>query len=158
VFTLGTQTDYSIFTTRIGLPDINDVILKFGLSSDTQFLISDSSYFFGDIQHLWFRIIHPQIGESYSLSIPVKQDINGLTYIINPLPNGLKLSSLSYLFLASYCIGMLVRYFPAHWLSIINRSKGDQVYPLLKAMSNLIETKFPKLVLDELNQGSSFYG
>ncbi len=157
IFTLGKQTDYSIFTTKIGLPEIEDIKRKFNLPSDTQFMRRDSCNFFGNIENLWFRITHPQLDDNYSLDIQVKQGAKGLSYIVSPLSNGLKLSSLSYLFLASFSLGMLVRYYPSHWLSLINRAKGDRVYPLLKATSNLIETKFPQLVLEELNEGTSYY-
>lgn len=62
--------------------------------------------------------------------------INGFSYLVEPIRNGIQLSYPSLLFACSYILGMLVRYYPTYWNSILQHEKGDELWPLLKAASN----------------------
>jgi hypothetical protein len=81
----------------------------------------------------------------------MSEDKDGHLYLLAPLPDGLDLSLLSLLYVASYSLGMLVRYYPSVWLSLVNRGNGDFVFPLLKAATSVVEDRFPALVLTELD-------
>lgn len=70
--------------------------------------------------------------------------------VVELLPDGLDLSSLSLLYLIAYSMGMLARYYPSKWLSLLNSSKGDFAFPLMKAATTVVENRFPQLVLQEL--------
>ncbi len=81
---------------------------------------------------------------------PIKTDREGRTYVVEPFPNGLDLSSLSLLYLIAYSMGMLARYYPSKWLFLLNSGKGDFAFPMMKAATRLVEDWFPVLVLREL--------
>jgi hypothetical protein len=81
---------------------------------------------------------------------PLKSDARGQTYLVTPLSGGVRASTLSLLFTASYALGMLARYYPTQWLGLLGRQKGDFTLPLLKATIRLIQTRFPSLILREL--------
>jgi hypothetical protein len=85
----------------------------------------------------------------------VKQNDMGDRFIVQPFPSGLDLSTLSILYAASYAVGMLVRYFAPVWSSLVSRRRGDLTYPLLKAATAAVEQRFPKLVLQELQDDRS---
>ncbi len=60
-----------------------------------------------------------------------------------------ELSSLLLLYLVAYFLGMLVRYYPTTWMSLMSRATGDFSYPLLKAAVGQIEERFPALLVSE---------
>ncbi|SPD73260.1 hypothetical protein PITCH_A1760001 [uncultured Desulfobacterium sp.] len=61
-------------------------------------------------------------------------DVNGSrTYLVQPFDNDVKLSYPSLIFACSYALGMLVRYYPTYWMSILQHDKGDALWPLLRA-------------------------
>lgn len=55
-------------------------------------------------------------------------------------------SELSIIFILSFYLGMLVRYFPTHWTALVNGYKGDIYGSILKKTQKYIEEVFPKLV------------
>ncbi|MXN30003.1 YaaC family protein [Delftia sp. CH05] len=69
-----------------------------------------------------------------------------MQYIIEDFPNGDIMSTLLRMFLLSYYMGMLVRYFPSHWIALIQNQVGDTIQPLLLASVTDIQVNFPKLV------------
>jgi hypothetical protein len=105
---------------------------------------------FGDVGY-WLFTVHQSSVEELPQKLPVIMgNPIGRRFLVAPLPNGLRLSSLSLLFITSYVMGMLVRYYPSQWLTVLGRSKGDFSYPLLKAAMTLVEHRFPDLLLQEL--------
>ena len=70
--------------------------------------------------------------------------------MIEPFPNALTLSPLMMGFSLSYFLGMLVRYYPSTWRSVLNREKGDFLYPLLSLASSVIRLDYPRFVLEDL--------
>jgi len=66
-----------------------------------------------------------------------------------PTDEGVVLSSLLALYLASYATGMLVRYHPGYWMTLVGRTKGDAMAPLLSAAASVIEEQLPRLILEE---------
>jgi hypothetical protein len=84
----------------------------------------------------------------------VKNDRNGNIYLVAPFPDGTVLSSMSLLFLLSYVMGMLVRYYPSVWQALVGRQAGDVVFPLLRAGLALIRDQYPHFVINELEDVS----
>ena len=62
--------------------------------------------------------------------------------LVDSLPNGDRLSELIKLYLISYTIGMLSRYFPSKWMSLIRNDVGSISQPLLAKSVRAIETTF----------------
>ncbi len=150
-----TQTDVHILETELGLPDVDDIRSATGLAVDIPLQPSDApwEYEVNNIlyhRHIWYRIKHSSKAELLAKVPPIKSDREGNTYIVELLPNGLDLSSLSLLYLIAYSMGMLARYYPSKWLSLLNSSKGDFAFPLMKAAIRVVEERFPQLVLQEL--------
>lgn len=54
-------------------------------------------------------------------------------YIVEPFPEDVNLSYPSLLFAFSYALGMLVRYYPTYWMSMMGHGRGDSNLPLLRA-------------------------
>ena len=71
-------------------------------------------------------------------------------YFIVPWANGGYLSPLLRCFLEAYFLGMLARYFPSRWMSLLGNRKGDAASPLLREAVRHIEDNFPRLVFAEL--------
>lgn len=71
-------------------------------------------------------------------------------FVVEDFPNGDRLSILLRTFLLSYCLGMLVRYFPSRWMSLLRNEKGDVAQPLLLATVSAIEGEYPALVVQAL--------
>lgn len=160
IFTLNkdTHSDISIFDTTKGLPKEDVLIKQFNLPSDIDIRYKDSHHFFGDIYHMYFRIKHKSEEEYVRIMPQIKISNEDKMFIIAPFEDGTKLSPLMNLFLVSLFMGMLVRYYPTYWLSLINRSNanGDFTYPILIKSINLIENEFPKMILNELETGETY--
>ena len=62
--------------------------------------------------------------------------------MVDSFPNGDRLSEFIKLYLTSYLIGMLSRYFPARWMSLIRNDAGSISQPLLAKAVRAIETDF----------------
>jgi hypothetical protein len=48
----------------------------------------------------------------------------------------------------SYILGMLVRYFPSHWMALVRNEASDASLPTILAAMDFIEEQFPKMVLE----------
>lgn len=65
------------------------------------------------------------------------------------------MSKLAMAFAASYALGMLVRYYPSHWVSILQNVKHDGVLPTLLAVLEHIDHDVPRMVAEFLEQPSA---
>lgn len=90
-----------------------------------------------------------------ALVTPAYEDPDGLhgdrARLVAPWPNGGYISPLLRSFLASYFLGMLVRYYPSRWMSLIRNLKGDAALPLLRAVADHVERDFPVQILVALS-------
>ncbi len=74
-------------------------------------------------------------------------------HMSSPIGN-FQISQLGLTFLASYYLGMLVRYYPTHWSQLINGGSGDIYWPILNRLENYVEKAFPELVIELKTQVS----
>jgi len=70
--------------------------------------------------------------------------------VILDFPNGDRMTEFFKLYLVSYCLGMLSRYFPSVWMALLRNEKGDFAQPLLVRAVEAIESDFPENVLHQL--------
>ncbi|MBM7556308.1 YaaC family protein [Halanaerobacter jeridensis] len=152
VFCLSEQTDIAVLETSIGLPNKELVRDDFGLPKDIKTRKKEKHNFAGNLENISFRIIHSSNEEFYNRVPFVKNDRKNNIFAVAPLADNLNFSSLLTIYIISYAIGMLVRYYPTHWMSMITSSKGDFSYPLLKEAIAVIEYKFPKLIIEEIER------
>lgn len=79
---------------------------------------------------------------------PVRVNKHWSDYLVAPLRDGLILSTMSTLFLVSFAIGSLARYYPTAWQGMTVMRKGDRSYPVLKEAVACVERQFPREVAD----------
>jgi hypothetical protein len=79
----------------------------------------------------------------------------GTLVALRPMPGGLELSKLAMAFAASYALGMLVRYFPSHWVSMLQNVRHDGALPTLLAVLEHIERDVPRMVTEFLERRSA---
>lgn len=72
-------------------------------------------------------------------------------YVVQPFDNSIYYSEIAITFLLSYYLGMLVRYFPTHWTSLVQGENGDMYWPILNRAQNYIENVYPELILELIN-------
>lgn len=82
---------------------------------------------------------------------------NSNTYYIAPLKEKL-IEESSLLYLGSYILGMIVRYDPTRWVKMIDGRKDGRLYPIIKKFIELLELKFPILILNELSFSEHRFG
>lgn len=80
----------------------------------------------------------------------------GDVYIVPLIKDGIYLNTPSLYFATSYILGMLARYFPATWISLGRVAKGDAIFPLINRLMELIQHKYPQVVLDFLKTPYNF--
>jgi hypothetical protein len=82
--------------------------------------------------------IHTYVNKMFS-SIPN-------LYISEPFDGGVRYSQLCITYMVSFVLGMLVRYYPTQWISLIQGDKGDTLWPTINRAQQLVEQSFPELV------------
>ena len=71
--------------------------------------------------------------------------------VIQGFLNGDKLTEFIKLYLVSYVLGMIARYLPSKWLSLLRNDKGDFAQPLLVGATEELEINFAKEFSKQLN-------
>ncbi len=74
------------------------------------------------------------------------------TCLVWPLQNEYYLPTLPRLFLLSYGLGMLGRYFPSAWMSGQSLEVGTSCFPLLTKAVDFLQAAYPYAVLQEFQQ------
>ncbi|MEH2392840.1 MAG: YaaC family protein [Nostoc sp.] len=69
-------------------------------------------------------------------------------HITEPFSPSTRYSQLCITYMISYVLGMLVRYYPTHWISLIQGDKGDSLWPTMNRAQQLVEQSFPELVTE----------
>ncbi len=72
--------------------------------------------------------------------------------VIEPFIGGWHLSNLAAFFVSSFVLSTFVRYHPTKWALLAVGEKGDAFMPILSRLTNLIQTEFPALTLNELER------
>lgn len=105
-------------------------------SSGWSTLKADSTVFKAQIPLLIHSYIHKTFGSIPSLHLSA------------PFPSGARYSQLSITYMVSYILGMLVRYYPTHWISLIQGEKGDIWWPTINRAQQFVENSYPELVIE----------
>jgi hypothetical protein len=139
---------FELMSNTRGLPTIEETRALFGLEQSTE--VSKTSVIvggWGPTDQLTFSV---QCAPA-ALTAHLKNvsGSGGSSHVISPLPPDIVLSQISLLLAASYALGMLVRYFPTQWMSLLGRGSGDRVLPLIRSLSTTIEN-FPSVVTSYL--------
>ena len=83
----------------------------------------------------------------------VQKDFGTFTslYLLAPFDDNMRLSEIAVAFLMSYYLGMLVRYYPTHWISLVQGDNGDEYWPVLNRAQNYVLQVFPELCMELIN-------
>ena len=154
------QTEFFAIQSHFGLPSEAEMRDNFRLGSDASMMSGTTSPGAHPalagidptalLRMIGFKMKHHSVCDLGSVPWPARSDSGGSAYLVAPLPGGANLSSLSLLYLASFSLGMLTRYFPSIWQSLLARGAGDFSFPLIRTTLALIERRFPWLLLQEL--------
>lgn len=68
----------------------------------------------------------------------VRSRSTGRYYLRLPA-EGLTVSNIVALYLIAFATGSLVRYHPGYWMSVISRSEGSFIAPILSAAVSIVE-------------------
>lgn len=69
-------------------------------------------------------------------------------HIAEPFHDGFAYSQLGITYLVAYFLGMLVRYYPTHWISLSQGDKGDKLWPTINRAQQFVENTYPELVIE----------
>lgn len=84
--------------------------------------------------------VHSYIHKMFE-SIPI-------LHIAERFPGDFAYSQLGITYLCAYYLGMLVRYYPTHWMSLLQGDKGDALWPTINRAQQFVETSYPELVIE----------
>ena len=82
----------------------------------------------------------------------------GLMQGIADFPNGDKLNEFFKLYLTSFILGTLARYFPSEWMALLTGSPGDFSRPLIFQAIEAIESEFPAELSKQVRQHPQVLG
>ena len=68
--------------------------------------------------------------------------------VSEPFEGEARYSQLCITYMVSYVLGMLVRYYPTHWVSLTQGDKGDEWWPTVNHAQQFVEQSFPELVIE----------
>lgn len=111
------------------------------ISSENQYVIKCNPVVFNKNVPLF---VHKYIDKTF-LSIPT-------LYLAEPFQDIGRYSQLCITYMVSYFLGMLVRYYPTHWVSLVQGEKGDLLWPLINRAQQLVENTFPELVIELIHE------
>ena len=81
-----------------------------------------------------------------------------LLFLTEPFPGGGRYSQLGITYMMAYVLGMLVRYYPTHWIALIQGDRGDSLWPTLNRAQHFVEQSYPELVTELLNDVLTEHG
>jgi len=157
------QKDYSNICKNLKYSRINEMTFDF----ETGFKAKVSSDFF-----LNFRSVYADLGyniECHDQWCDISCDANTFTqngplfihsyihktfgaipslFVAAPFPGNRLYSQLCITYMVGYILGMLSRYYPTHWMSLIQGDKGDAMWPTINRAQQCVELSYPELVIE----------
>ena len=138
---------------------------------DLRYLLDEKSVFIKSTPQSWPNlsidtipqsslVFRHEVGKTHQKKFPVFHHTDGGQFMTGILdfPNGDKLGEFFKLYLTSYILGMLVRYYPSRWMELLRNSPGDFARPLLLRAIEAIESDFPAELSRQVPQHSETLG
>lgn len=69
-------------------------------------------------------------------------------FIVEPFESKVNFSEIAVCYMVAYILGMLVRYYPTHWIALVNSADGDIYWPILNRAQHYVEHVYPELVIE----------
>jgi hypothetical protein len=86
------------------------------------------------------QFMHAYVNKTFG-SIPA-------LHVVKPITTGSRYSQMAVTYMLSYVLGMLTRYFPTQWVSLLSGGKGDILWPSINAAQRYIDFAFPEMVME----------
>lgn len=104
-------------------------------------------------------VFRHETGKSHQKKFPVFHYPEGHQFMTGILdfPNKDKLSEFFKLYLTSYVLGMLARYYPSMWMALLRNTSGDFAQPILLKAVEAIESDFPAELSRQVPQHPSTF-
>ena len=137
-----TETHIALLSPHV-LPDLQDIV--YGASVKIKPTIQSwPNLLFDKIPQFSLAFQH-ETDKTHQGKFPVFHYTDGQQHMtaILDFPNKDKLSEFFKIYLTSYVLGMLARYYPSRWMSLIRGGPGDIAQPLVLKAIEAIETSFP---------------
>ena len=106
-------------------------------------------------------VFHHEPGGAHESKFPLFHDnekTEGIVQGIADFPNGDKLNEFFKLYLTSFILGTLARYFPSEWMALLSGSPGDFSRPLIFQAIEAIESDFPTELSKQVRQHPQVLG
>ena len=100
-------------------------------------------------------VFRHQADAAHLSRFPLFHEIEGnetMMYGIADFPNGDKLNEFFKLYLTSFILGTLARYYPSEWMALLSGSPGDFSRPLIYQAIEAIESEFPTELSKQVRQ------
>lgn len=144
------QTTIDVLATRRGLPPEERIRQDLGLTPTENLTQKPVHYFLGPVEN-WSVQQPRQSAQDVLNRLPfLMNDSQGSAFVVPSIPRGSRMSKMLLLYATSFALGMLSRYYPARWVSLLAGGPGDFSFPLLAEASRVIEDVFPQVLDAEL--------
>ncbi len=68
-------------------------------------------------------------------------------FIAEPFQGKYAFSQLCITYMIAYILGMLARYYPTYWISLVQGNNGDGLWPTINRTQHFVENSYPELVV-----------
>lgn len=143
------QTAIDVLATRLGLPSEVQAQQDLGLDPGEQLIKRSNHNFLGAVEHWSVQQPRQSLQDVLDRLPHLVNDAAGNMFVVPTIPQGPRLSKLLLLYAISFAMGMLARYYPSRWVSLLAGGAGDFSYPLLAEASRVVEDLFPQLLAAE---------
>lgn len=93
----------------------------------------------------------PAVGEDRKKVVPMAFDQgSNVGWVVRPFQSGDNVIDIHRMYIESFILGMLSRYFSSKWTSILRGEKGDIARSVILAAVARFESKFPRLLQEHL--------
>ena len=106
-------------------------------------------------------VFRHEAGSAHQSKFPLFHETEGpqaLMHGIANFPNGDKLNEFFKLYLTSFVLGTLARYYPSVWMALLSGSPGDFARPLIFEAIEAIESEFPAELSKQIGQHPQVLG
>ena len=134
----GCSRTLTITANRLGLPSTADVATLMNFKDQSRVVEKTTNYSgFGPTPEMEVGFPNRDIAD-ITPHLTNFITASGSLHLVKPLSNRVSISYPSLLFIAAYALGMLVRYHPTYWVSILSHHKGDGALPIIREASGCI--------------------
>lgn len=156
--------DYSIISPNVKYSPVNEISFSnqdgFKAKVDHRYFVHFENAYVAmgykvDTQDIWSTITRDTLEGNAPLFVHtyVQKMFGSIPhlYIAEPFPGNFAFSQLCITYLMAFFLGMLARYFPTHWIGLVQGEKGDALWPTINRAQHFVENSYPELVIEMIH-------